>query len=49
MLQKYYENGEPQNPANPYKLKETPGRGATGCFDILRGYKRHSLIGYEMA
>ena len=22
MLQKYYENGEPQNPANPYKSKE---------------------------
>ena len=22
MLQKYYKNGEPQNPANPYKSKE---------------------------
>ena len=22
MLQKYYENCEPQNPANPYKSKE---------------------------
>ena len=22
MLQKYYKNGEPQNPVNPYKSKE---------------------------
>ena len=31
MLQKYYENCEPENPANPYKSKEKdPGGGVPG-------------------